>query len=161
MGIKNLITFQVVEDTSFFDTNVRIEIYSFWGATYGELPVKALRVVSQTMLKTCVIMVCIKVLGVKHILFETFKLKHIMKNTYKEDFGTIYLSQNIKDNELNCHKAIKNFMETQGYNTKYCDVCSIEPKWFDEEVDIRFKFVHYSIPTMANEPYYHIRFKEA
>ena len=42
---KNSITFQDVEDTSFFDTDVRIEIYSFWGATYGELPVKALRVV--------------------------------------------------------------------------------------------------------------------
>jgi len=52
-------------------------------------------------------------------------------------------------------------MELNGYNVKYCDICNVEPEWLnDEEVDIKFKFVHYSVPTASTEPYYHIRFKD-
>jgi hypothetical protein len=79
----------------------------------------------------------------------------------KKDFDTVYLEQNIKKEEFNYYDAIKSFMESNGYNVETCDICSTNTEWFDEGVDVKFKFVHYSVPTMATEPYYLIRFKEA
>ena len=81
--------------------------------------------------------------------------------SYKQDFNTVYLEQNIKEGEFDCYKAISNLMELNGYSVKSCDICSVNREWSLEEVDVKFKFVHYSIPTMATEPYYHVRFKEA
>lgn len=79
----------------------------------------------------------------------------------KRDFGTVYLETVIKQGEFDYHKAIENVMKLSGYNTKSCDVCSVKTEWKDEEVDIKFKFVHHSVPTMATEPYFKITFKEA
>ena len=85
----------------------------------------------------------------------------ISMENIKKDFGTVYLETNIKQGEFDYYKAIKNIMELNGYNTKSCDICSVKTEWKDEEVDIRFKFVHYSVKTMATEPYFKITFKEA
>jgi len=79
----------------------------------------------------------------------------------KKDFDTVYLEQNIKKGEFNYRNAIKSFMESNGYNVETCDICSTNTEWFDEGVDVKFQFVHYSVPTSATEPYYLIRFKEA
>lgn len=79
----------------------------------------------------------------------------------KKDFGTVYLETNIKKQEFDYYKAIRDIMAQNGYNTKSCDICSVETEWEDEEVDIKFKFVHYSVKTMATEPYFKIKFKEA
>ena len=79
----------------------------------------------------------------------------------KKDFGTVYLEQNIKQDQFDYYGAIKSFMDSNGYNVESCDICSTSTEWVDNKVDIKFKFVHYSVPTMATEPYYLIRFKEA
>ena len=79
----------------------------------------------------------------------------------KKDFGTIYLETNINKKDFDYYKAIKNIMAQNGYNTDYCDICSVKTQWEEGEVDIEFKFVHYSVKTMATEPYYKIKFKEA
>ena len=79
----------------------------------------------------------------------------------KKDFGTTYLKTNINKQEFNYYNAIKNIKVQNVYNTKYCDICSVETEWMDKEVDIKFKFVHYSVKTMTTEPYYKIKFKEA
>lgn len=79
----------------------------------------------------------------------------------KKDFGTVYLETNINQEVFDYYKAIENIMLQNGYNTKYCDICSVKTEWKDEEVDIKFKFVHYSVNTMVKEPYFKITFKEA
>jgi hypothetical protein len=84
-----------------------------------------------------------------------------MNTEIKEDFGTVYLETNINKEEFNYHKAIKSIMESNGYPTETCDICSIETEWNKEEVDIKFKFVHYSVKTMETKPFFKIKFKEA
>lgn len=79
----------------------------------------------------------------------------------KKDFGTIYLAENINQKDFDYYKAIENIMVQNGYNTKYCDICSVTTDWKDKEVDIKFKFVHYSVKTMDKEPYFKITYKEA
>lgn len=79
----------------------------------------------------------------------------------KKDFGTVYLETNIKEREFDYYNAVYNIMEQNGYNTKYCDICSVQTDWKDEEVDVKFKFVHYSVKTMTTEPFFKIKFKEA
>lgn len=78
-----------------------------------------------------------------------------------KDLGAVYLATNIKQGEFNYYEAIKDIMEQNGYNTKSFDVCSVITEWNLEEVDIKFKFVHHSVITMATEPYYKIKFIEA
>jgi len=79
----------------------------------------------------------------------------------QKDFGTVYVEANISQKEFDYYKAIENIMEQNGYNTKYCDICSVKTDWKDEEVDIKFKLVHYSVKTTETEPYFKITFKEA
>ena len=78
-----------------------------------------------------------------------------------KDFGTVYLEQNIKQEEFNYRNALESFMESHGYDTNNCDICSVRTKWLDEEVEIMFKFVHYRVKTMDSVDYYCVRFKEA
>jgi hypothetical protein len=79
----------------------------------------------------------------------------------KKDFGTVYLETSIKEKEFDYYKAIKMLMDNNGYNTASCDICSVETEWNNEEVDIKFKFVHYSVQTMSTEPFFKVKFKEA
>jgi hypothetical protein len=81
--------------------------------------------------------------------------------TIGKDFGTVYLDQNIKQGDFNHRDALKSFMESHGYDTNNCDICSVRTEWFDEEVEVMFKFVHYSVKTMDSVDYYCVRFKEA
>lgn len=77
----------------------------------------------------------------------------------KVDLGIVELNT-IKG--INTYDEIKNYMDKEGYNVKYCDICSITQGVKDEEQnEIFFKFVHYSVPTMSTEPYYKIIFKES
>lgn len=78
-----------------------------------------------------------------------------------KDFGTVYLEKNIKKGEFDYYEAIKSIMDNNGYNTESCDICSVQPEWNIEEIDIKFKFVHYSVKTMSTEPFFKIKFKEA
>jgi hypothetical protein len=76
-----------------------------------------------------------------------------------KDFGVVYVDQNIKDVDI--RKCIKHIMDSNGYNTKACDICSVIPTFSLEQVDVKFKFVHYSVPSMATEPFFKITFREA
>ena len=50
-------------------------------------------------------------------------------------------------------------MDKHGYDIKTCDVCSVKSDGvIDNKESVLFKFVHYSTPTMATEPYFKIEF---
>ena len=74
-------------------------------------------------------------------------------NEIKKDFGSVLLK-----NKTNIHEQIKIYMEENGYNVKYCDICSVETESSKYKDVVKFKFVHYSTPTMGTEPYYKIEF---
>lgn len=74
---------------------------------------------------------------------------------YKRDFDTVYIR---KEGDINIREEIKNLMEENGYDTKTCDICSVDVEDDDGVFDVIFKFVHHSTPTMEKEPYFHVRF---
>lgn len=78
----------------------------------------------------------------------------------KKDFGTVYVKEAIEQGEFDHYNAIREFMVGKGYSDR-CDVCSVVADWKDKQVDVAFKYVHYTIPSMSTEPYFKIVFKEA
>jgi hypothetical protein len=74
----------------------------------------------------------------------------------KKDFGSVLLK-----NKIDIYDQIKTYMKENGYNTKYCDVCSVNCKSLEKKDIVIFKFVHHSTPTMSTEPYYKIEFTYA
>jgi DNA-dependent RNA polymerase auxiliary subunit epsilon len=71
----------------------------------------------------------------------------------KKDLGDVFLKM-----KTNIYEQIKTYMEENGYNVKYCDICSVEHESFEKKDVVKFKFVHWSVPTMITEPYYKIVF---
>ena len=74
-------------------------------------------------------------------------------NEIKKDFGSISLKK-----KTNIYEQIKTYMKENGYNVKCCDICSVKTESSKKKDIVKFKFVHYSIPTMSTEPYYKIEF---
>jgi hypothetical protein len=72
----------------------------------------------------------------------------IKESEIKKDLGKV---TEVKSDVYN---QIKDYMANSGYNVKTCDICSV----VEYGNVIFFKFVHYSIPTMATEKYYRIEF---
>jgi hypothetical protein len=67
----------------------------------------------------------------------------------KQNLGT-YRVESLDD----VRASIKKIMSGT-YNTKYCDICSISETQINEKTKhILFKFVHFSVATMATEPYW-------
>jgi len=78
----------------------------------------------------------------------------------KKDFGTVYLETNINKDEFKVFNRLSQFMKDNGYDLNHNDICNIDNTWSDEQVDVLFKFVHYSVPSIVTEPYYKITFKK-
>ena len=68
----------------------------------------------------------------------------------KKDFGVVVLKE-----KTDIRSQIKTFMFENGYNVDKCDICSVNC----EGDVVFFKFVHWTTPTMATEPYFKIEFK--
>jgi hypothetical protein len=73
----------------------------------------------------------------------------IKESEIKKDLGKV----NVKV-KSDVYNQIKDYMTNSGYNVNNCDICSV----VEDGNVIFFKFVHYSIPTMATEKYYRIEF---
>lgn len=58
------------------------------------------------------------------------------------------------ENLENVFSSIREIMKNEGYNVEKCDICSVEVTQAVNKCHVLFKFVHYSVPTMANEPYW-------
>ncbi len=74
----------------------------------------------------------------------------MMNQTVKEDFGSI----GIVDPDEAPYNILKDFVESRGYNLRTVDICSINYKLIKDGVEVLFKLVHYSVPTMVTEPFY-------
>ena len=72
-----------------------------------------------------------------------------MSKEIKKDFGQVIIPK-----MKNRYEMIHDFMESHGFNVKYCDICNI----VEEDSILLFKFVHWSVPTAMTEPYYKIEF---
>ena len=77
----------------------------------------------------------------------------IKNNKIVKDFGSVQ----IKD-RTSIYDQIRSYMRNNGYNVGYCDICAIETTSFPFKDVVKFKFVHYSVPSMSTEPYYKIIF---
>ncbi len=83
-------------------------------------------------------------------------------NTYVENIfkmaNLIDLKQNLGtyrvDSLEDVRASIKKIM-SGSYNTEYCDICNVEVTTINEGTKhVLFKFVHFSVATMATEPYW-------
>lgn len=74
-------------------------------------------------------------------------------NKIRKDFGSVLLK-----NKTNIYEQIRTYMKENGYNVEHCDICSVETESSKGKDVVKFKFVHYSVPTMSTEPYYKIEF---
>ncbi len=75
-----------------------------------------------------------------------------MSKDIKKDFGQI-VTDLVVDN-VNVRDQIRTFMSANGYNVDKCDICNV----IQDGSTILFKFVHWTVPTMATEPFYRIEF---
>lgn len=72
-----------------------------------------------------------------------------MLENLKNNLGT-YRVENLND----VRASIKKIMNGT-YNIEYCDICGVEENLVNEEtVHVLFKFVHYTVSSMATEPYW-------
>ena len=76
------------------------------------------------------------------------------------NYGTVKVNTPITKAEFNEYREIYKYMEANGFNVKACDICNIESEFSNGKCDIKFKFVHYSVPSASSEPYRQITFVE-
>ena len=76
------------------------------------------------------------------------------------DYGIVKLNAPILKEDFKIYSNVYEFMKAQGANVDKCDICSMDWKFSEGKCEIRFKFVHYSVPSAASEPYRHITFVE-
>ena len=83
----------------------------------------------------------------------------VLTNTFVENiFNMINFKNNLGTYQIenldNIRDSIKKIMDGT-YNIKYCDICSVQTYPVDENtIHVAFKFVHYTIATMATEPFW-------
>lgn len=73
----------------------------------------------------------------------------IEREDLKKDFGLVKV-----DDLTDVRENIRKHMDANGYNVDKCDICNV----INQGPETFFKFVHYSVPTMATEPFYRIEF---
>ena len=77
-----------------------------------------------------------------------------------ENYGIIKVNMPIIKGEFNQYTEIHKYMEANGFNVKNCDICNMESEFSDGKCDVKFKFVHYSVPSASSQPYRQITFVE-